>query len=219
MYGQVPCTCPYCYIMYAFFKGNVVQVNSDSIVLETNNIGYNIIMSGRDLSELMPGDEVKVYTYTSVREDAIWLYGFLDRESLDFYKLLLTVSGVGPKGAMGILSGASLDEIQVAIIAQDAKALSKMPGIGAKTAARIILDLKDKVSAGDILGGLSGGNDAASGKAGTQTKASSGVKAEATEVLTTLGYSASEAMKVLNKLEYPDDISAEDLVAMALREL
>ncbi len=219
MYGQVPCTCPYYYIMYAFFKGNVVQVNSDSIVLETNNVGYNIIMSGRDLSELMPGDEVKVYTYTSVREDAIWLYGFLDRESLDFYKLLLTVSGVGPKGAMGILSGASLDEIQVAIIAQDAKALSKMPGIGAKTAARIILDLKDKVSAGDILGGLSGGADTSTGKAGTQTKAATGVKAEATEVLTTLGYSASEAMRVLGRLEFEDDISAEDLVAMALREL
>ncbi len=204
--------------MYAYFIGRVAQVNNDSIVLETNNIGYNIIMSARDLAEVMPGDELKVYTYTSVREDAIWLYGFLDRESLDFYKLLLTVNGVGPKGAMGILSGASLDDIQVAIIAQDSKALGKMPGIGPKTAARIILDLKDKVSANDILGGLSG-DSASSGKASSQSAPSTGVKAEATEVLTALGYSASEAMKVLNRLEYPDEITAEDLVTMALREL
>ena len=204
--------------MYAYFIGRVAQINNDSIVLETNNIGYNIIMSARDLAEVMPGDELKVYTYTSVREDAIWLYGFLDRESLDFYKLLLMVNGVGPKGAMGILSGASLDDIQVAIIAQDSKALGKMPGIGPKTAARIILDLKDKVSANDILGGLSG-DGSLSGKSASQAKPATGVKAEATEILTALGYSASEAMKVLNRLEYPDDITAEDLVTMALREL
>ena len=129
--------------MYAYFIGKVAHIGNDGIVLETNGIGYNIIMSARDLSELIPGDELKIYTYTSVREDAIWLYGFLDKDSLDFFKLLLTVSGVGPKGAMGILSGASLDDIQVAIIAQDQKALSRLPGIGAKTAARIILDLKD----------------------------------------------------------------------------
>ncbi len=175
-------------------------------------------MSARDLAEVMPGDELKVYTYTSVREDAIWLYGFLDRDSLDFYKLLLTVNGVGPKGAMGILSGASLDDIQVAIIAQDSKALGKMPGIGPKTAARIILDLKDKVSANDILGGLSG-DSVSAGKASSQSASATGVKAEATEVLTALGYSASEAMKVLNRLEYSDEITAEDLVTMALREL
>ena len=202
--------------MYAYFTGRITQVNSDSIVLETNGIGYNILMSSRDLGELIPGDELKIYTYTSVREDAIWLYGFLDADSLGFFKLLLTVNGVGPKGAMGILSGASLDDIQVAIIAQDAKALSKLPGIGAKTAARIILDLKDKVSSDDILrGAVSAGN----GAAHSVSSAMSGVKAEATTVLTTLGYSASEAMRVLNRLEYDEDISAEDLVTLALREM
>jgi len=204
--------------MYAYFIGKVAFINSDSIVLETNNIGYNIIMSGRDLNELIPGDEIKVYTYTSVREDAICLYGFLDRESLDFYRLLLTVNGVGPKGAMGILSGASLDDIEVAIIAQDTKALSKMPGIGAKTAARIILDLKDKVSAADILGGLNSKESETKVQKGS-SKAASGIKAEATEVLTALGYSASEAMRVIGKLSFDDSISAEELVTMALREL
>jgi Holliday junction DNA helicase RuvA len=202
--------------MYAYFIGKVAQVGADSIVLETNGIGYNIIMSSRDLSEIIPGDELRIYTYTSVREDAIWLYGFLDRETLSFFKLLLTVNGVGPKGALGILSGASVDDIRVAIIAQDAKTLSKLPGIGAKTAARIILDLKDKVSAGDILGGL--GEDVNT-SSGHTSSAKTGVKAEATEVLTTLGYSASEAMRALNRLEYSEDISTEDLVTMALREL
>lgn len=201
--------------MYAYFIGKVAQINDDSIILETNGIGYNIIMSGRDLSELIPGDELKIYTYTSVREDAIWLYGFLDAQSLSFFKMLLTVSGVGPKGAMGILSGASVDDIQVAIIAQDSKMLSKLPGIGAKTAARIILDLKDKVSAGDVLAGIAGED----GRSKSAPGAISGVKAEATEVLTALGYSASEAMRALGKVEYDEGISAEDLVTLALREL
>ncbi len=201
--------------MYAYFIGRVAQINSDSIVLETNGIGYNIIMSGRDISELIPGDELKVYTYTSVREDAIWLYGFLDSQSLAFFKLLLTVSGVGPKGAMGVLSGASVDDIQVAIIAQDSKMLSKLPGIGAKTAARIILDLKDKVNANDVLAGVVGDG----GNAKSATGAASGVKAEATEVLTALGYSASEAMKAINKVEINEGMNAEDLVTMALREM
>ena len=201
--------------MYAYFNGRVAQINSDSIVLETNGIGYNIIMSGRDISELIPGDELKVYTYTSVREDAIWLYGFLDAQSLSFFKMLLTVSGVGPKGAMGILSGASVEDIEVAIIAQDSKMLSKLPGIGAKTAARIILDLKDKVNANDVLAGVVGDGGNAKSATGTAT----GFKAEAAEVLTALGYSASEAMKAINKVDIIEDISAEDLVTMALREL
>ncbi len=201
--------------MYAYFTGRVVTVGADSLVIDTNGIGYNIIMSGRDLSEIIPGDELKIYTYTSVKEDSISLYGFLEKEALEFFKLLLTVNGVGPKGALGILSGSTVDDIQVAIIAQDSKALSKLPGIGAKTAARIILDLKDKVKADDILGSLKEGNEVSAGRVSSAT----GVKAEATEILTTLGYSASEAMRTLNRLEYDDDISAEDLVTMALREM
>ncbi len=201
--------------MYAYFTGRVVTVGADSLVIDTNGIGYNIIMSGRDLSEIIPGDELKIHTYTSVKEDSISLYGFLEKEALEFFELLLTVNGVGPKGALGILSGSTVDDIQVAIIAQDSKALSKLPGIGAKTAARIILDLKDKVKADDILGSLKEGNEVSAGRASSAT----GVKAEATEILTTLGYSASEAMRTLNRLEYDDDISAEDLVTMALREM
>ncbi len=204
--------------MYAYFIGKVTQTGNDSIVLETNGIGYNIIMSGRDISEILPGDELKIYTYTSVREDAIWLYGFLERESLEFFKLLLTVSGVGPKGAMGILSGASVDDIRVAIIAQDDKMLSKLPGIGAKTAARIIVDLKGKVSADDILQGVVGAGSAGS-TGRSAAAAGTGAKAEATNVLTALGYSASEAMRAISKVEVTEDMKAEDIVTMALREL
>lgn len=201
--------------MYAYFKGSVESITEEMIVLETNNIGYNIIMPSSDICRLLIGDEVKVYTYLSVREDAMWLYGFLEKKSLDFYKLLLTVNGVGPKAAIGILSNASIDDIIVAIIAQDAKALSKLPGIGAKTAGRIILDLKDKVNTDDLLDIVVDNKSV-----DTSSKNSSAVlsvKKEATDILTALGYSSSEAMKALSKLDISDDAKAEEIVSEALR--
>ena len=200
--------------MYAYFKGSVESITEEAIVLETGNIGYNIIMPSSDISRLMIGDEVKVYTYTSVREDAMWLYGFLEKAELDFYKLLLTVNGVGPKAALGILSGASISDIQVAIIAQDTKALSKLPGIGAKTAGRIILDLKDKISTDDLLDIVTSD---ASTPSGNQSGATVQIKKEATDILTALGYSASEAMRALSKLDIMDDAKVEDIVSEALR--
>ena len=200
--------------MYAYFKGSVESITEEAIVLETGNIGYNIIMPSSDISRLMIGDEVKVYTYTSVREDAMWLYGFLEKAELDFYKLLLTVNGVGPKAALGILSGASISDIQVAIIAQDTKALSKLPGIGAKTAGRIILDLKDKVSTDDLLDIVTSD---VSTPSGNQSGATVQIKKEATDILTALGYSASEAMRALSKLDIMDDAKVEDIVSEALR--
>ena len=199
--------------MYVYFNGKVTDITTDGIILETGNIGYNIIMPYTDVSRLLLGDEVRVYTYTSVREDAFLLYGFLERESLDFYKQLLTVTGVGPKAAIGILSGASIEDIKISIIAQDSKALSRLPGIGAKTAARIILDLKDKIGTADIV--------AASIQSGGKTEAVSGnaIIKEAADILSALGYSASEAMKVLKKLEIKETDKAEDVVSQALKLL
>ncbi|MBQ0028719.1 MAG: Holliday junction branch migration protein RuvA [Lachnospiraceae bacterium] len=199
--------------MYAYFKGLVAEINNESIVLETNSIGYNIIMPSSDIGRLFPGDEVKIYTYTSVREDAMWLYGFLEKDKLEFYKLLLNVNGIGPKAAIGILSNASVDDIRVAIIAQDTKALSKLPGIGAKTAGRIILDLKDKVSPEDILDNL--GND----KQVAETSGVNRIKKEASEILGALGIGPAQAMSALNKLDISDNDDVEKIVTLALKQL
>lgn len=200
--------------MYAYFIGKVVDKAGDAIVLETGNIGYNITMPVTDVLELSIGMEVKVYTYTSVREDAFLLYGFLDKAELDFYKLLLDVNGVGPKAAISILSHASVDDLIVAIIAQDSKALSKVPGIGPKTAARIILDLKDKVSTDKLIEATI---DRGSSKSNNDNKEIAAIKREACDALGALGVSASDAMKAVNQLDITVDSDVSDIIGEALR--
>ena len=189
--------------MYAYFIGNVTEINSESIVLETNNIGYNIIMPSRAIDGLLSGDEIKVYTYTAVREDAFLLYDFLNKSELEFFKLLLTVNGIGPKAAITIMSNSSVDDIQVAIIAQDTKALSKLPGIGSKTAGRIILDLKDKIHVEDII------DNAVSSSKKSENSGINRIKKEASDILSALGISASDSMRALNKLEIIEESNVE----------
>ncbi len=196
--------------MYAYFIGKIAGIYTDRVVLENNGIGYNIFMPAGDIEQVGIGEEVKIFTFTSVREDAFILYGFLEQTELDFFKLLLGVNGIGPKAAINILGSASIDNLQVAIIAQDSKTLSKVPGIGSKTAARIILDLKDKVTGEDILGLV---NSSADKKTASPQ---SSVRNEALEALTALGYSSSEAMRAVNKIEITEDMSPDDLVRQAL---
>ena len=132
--------------MYAYIKGEIVDIAEDNVVLECNNIGYNIKVPFSVIQSLPGiGEDVKIYTYTCVREDAFILYGFLTKDDLWIFKKLITVNGIGPKGALGILSAMSADDLRFAIIAGDSKAIAKAPGIGAKSAERIILDLKDKI--------------------------------------------------------------------------
>lgn len=196
--------------MYAYFIGKIAGIYPDRVVLENNGIGYNIFMPAGDIEQVGIGEEVKIFTFTSVREDAFILYGFLEQTELDFFKLLLGVNGIGPKAAINILGSTSIDNLQVAIIAQDSKTLSKVPGIGSKTAARIILDLKDKVTGEDILGLV---NSSADKKTASPQ---SSVRNEALEALTALGYSSSEAMRAVNKIEITEDMSPDDLVRQAL---
>lgn len=196
--------------MYAYFIGKIAGIYPDRVVLENNGIGYNIFMPVGDIEQVGIGEEVKIFTFTSVREDAFILYGFLEQTELDFFKLLLGVNGIGPKAAINILGSTSIDNLQVAIIAQDSKTLSKVPGIGSKTAARIILDLKDKVTGEDILGLV---NSSADKKTASPQ---SSVRNEALEALTALGYSSSEAMRAVNKIEITEDMSPDDLVRQAL---
>ncbi|MBT9779815.1 Holliday junction branch migration protein RuvA [Clostridium sp. MCC353] len=200
--------------MISYIKGLLVETFEDTIVVEAGNIGYNIHVP-LSLLERLPkiGHEVKVFTYFQVREDAMSLYGFLNRQDLDMFKQLIGVNGIGPKGALGVLSTLTPDSLRMAIISGDAKAISKAPGIGIKTAQRVILDLKDRVHIEDMLPQeaeaetLSGGNLV--GQTGK----------EAMEALVALGYSGSEAAKAVRQVEIKDDMSVEDVLKASLKHL
>ena len=200
--------------MYAFFKGTVESIYSDYLILDTGSMGVNIIMSASELDRINICDELKIYTYTSVRQDAITLYGFLSREKLDFFKLLLTVNGVGPKLAIGI-AGCNTEDVKTAIVAQDTKALSKLPGVGAKMAGRLALELKDKVS---LFTSIDSGIDTVSSNISDNNTGNTLIS-EAVSILTALGYSSSEALRAIRSVDISDDDTAESLVPKALRVL
>lgn len=134
------------------YKGELAEKNIDSIVVEAAGVGY-LIYIPTQYFDMLPdeGEDVKIYTYLCVREDAMILYGFLSKDDLEIFKLLITVSGIGPKGGLAILSTLPADDLRFAILSGDSKAISKAPGIGAKTAQRVILDLKDKLSLEDAF--------------------------------------------------------------------
>ena len=133
--------------MIAYIKGIVAEIEKDGIVLESQNMGYRIFMPASSLERLgKTGEERMIHTYLHVKEDAMQLYGFLKKEDLAVFRLLLGVNGVGPKGAMGILSCLSGEGLSFAILSDDAAAIAKAPGIGKKTAQKVILELKDKMN-------------------------------------------------------------------------
>ncbi len=201
--------------MYAYIKGTVEGISEDNLILEAGNIGYNIKISARTANMLGEiGSFVKIYTYTLVREDAFWLYGFLTKDELDIFRKLITVNGIGPKGGLAILSVMSADELRFAIISGDAKAISKAPGIGAKTAERVILDLRDKVS---LKEALQPKEDSVTASAAGNSV--SGEKNEAIEALVALGYSASDALKAVNRITVSEDASVEDILKASLKYL
>ena len=157
---------------------------------------------------------VKIYTYTLVREDTFGLYGFLTRDDLEIFKKLITVNGIGPKGGLAILSVMSADELIFAIAAGDAKAISKAPGVGARTAERVILDLKGKISLEDTL------TKNAAVPADMHIGSDAGAeKNEAVEALTALGYSATDALRAVRQVVTSEDDSVEDILKAALKYL
>ncbi len=203
--------------MYAYIKGILEEITEDAVVVEAGGIGYTIKVSA-STADLLPGigSEVKVYTYTLVREDAFSLYGFLTRDDLDIFKKLITVSGIGPKGGLAILSVMSADALRFAVMAGDAKAIAKAPGVGAKTAERVILDLRDKISLEDTLRGM--GGDLGSGQAADASgTADNLMKREAIEALVALGYSASDATAAVKKVEAGAEATSETILKQALK--
>lgn len=205
--------------MYAYIKGTLEETTEDSVVVEAGGIGYNIKVSTAT-AELLPGvgNEVKIYTYTLVREDAFALFGFLTRDDLEIFKKLIAVNGIGPKGGLAILSVMSADALRFAVMAGDAKAIAKAPGIGAKTAERVILELRDKISLEDTLKGLGEPAGAAGNAAGSQG-GDNLMKREAIEALVALGYAASDATAAVKKVEVTEDTTSETILKLALKHI
>ena len=202
--------------MIAYVKGILTYESPECVWVETEGgVAYEIFVPSSIFNYLPPlNDEVKLYTYLNVKEDLMQLFGFLEKDELDMFKLLITVNGIGPKGALSVLSFLSPDDIRFAILAGDAKTISKAPGIGAKTASRVILDLKDKVDLNETFE-----NSLSRKQSGGNNSAFNDIKRDAIEALTALGYNGTEAMKSINKIQIKEGMTAEDLIKAALKEI
>jgi len=197
--------------LISYISGILKYITQEYIIVDNKGIGYNIWVSPKTIS-LLPriGDEVCIYTYMSVSENGIGLYGFYSMEELELFNSLIGVSGVGPKGALGILGVLSPSELIMAVLTDDIKALSSAPGVGKKTAQRLVLELKDKLDASQAV-------NTDNFEVNTHNL-QSGEKDEAIEALVALGFSKAEAMKAVNAV-YIEDMTAEKAVSLALRVL
>lgn len=196
--------------MIGSLKGSVAYLGADCCIIDTaGGVGYRVFMPGAHLAQLSLGGSVRVHVHTAVREDAILLYGFLSQEYYDLFELLLSVSGVGPKMALGILSAVKPDAFYLAVQSRDIKVLTKLPGIGKKTAERMLLELKDKVGGAAAEAGSDFGESVAAG--------GSGAVAEAMEALLSLGYSNGEIVPVIKQIEDADKLSGEEILRRALK--
>lgn len=203
--------------MISFLRGEVAQVLPDRVVVEVGGVGFEVLVSVRDAADMPPaGEDVKLYTYMSVSEDAIRLYGFLSQDDLNVYKTLITVSGVGPKAALGILGVLSANDVRFAVFSEDDKALARAPGIGGKTAKKLILELKDKLKLEDAIQGADAGFQSA------EVSSSAAIDAEladAVQALTALGYSNSEALRAVRKVKVTEEMSTQDILKQALKQI
>lgn len=201
--------------MINYLKGELSELKDNYIIVEVNNIGYEVSLPSSTIAQLPPvGSNIKIYTYLHVREDAMSLYGFKSKDDLEMFKLLITVNGIGPKGALGILSAITADEIRFAVLAEDTATISKAPGVGKKTASKLILELKDKFkletafeqrlqNQGELV----------------QTNSIAGMKEEAVSALTVLGYTASESLRIVNGLDITEDMTSEDILKLSLKKM
>lgn len=200
--------------MISYIRGEIAEIEEDLLVLEANGIGYNIRITMETASNLPSiGEDIKIYTYMHVREDDVSLFGFLTKDDLKVFKLLIGVSGIGPKGALGILSALTADDIRFAVLSDDVKAISKAPGIGTKTAQKLIIELKDKLKLEDAFEARLENNS------NSVNAASNDAKGEAVMALTALGYSNSEALRAVKEAGNTDDMDSEAILKAALKKL
>lgn len=202
--------------MIAYVKGRLELIMEGEIIVENNGIGYRIMVPVSVIEELPHiGNEVCIHTYMNVREDAMQLFGFLDRDDLDMFKKLITVNGIGPKGALGILSVMTPDDLRFAILSEDSKRIAKAPGIGAKTAGKLILELRDKV---DLEEAFEKKLQNVGEKANNSVH-NNAIVNEAMQALVALGYSQSDALKSINGIEITEDMTVEQLLKEGLRRV
>ena len=201
--------------MISYIKGIVENIENDKVIIDNNGIGYGIFMPGHVLDTIGIGEELKIYTYLSVKEDAMQLFGFLTRDDLSVFKLLIGVNGIGPKGGQAVLSVLSPDDLRFAVLSNDVKAISAAPGIGKKTAEKVILELKDKLSLEDAL------DHAVSGQSDNHSVQNGGgeVQSEAVQALVALGYGSTEALKAVKQIEISEDTDVETVLKKALKKM
>ena len=204
--------------MISYIRGELCDIEEQKAIVDVNGVGYGIYMPQQALSLLPPmGQQVKIHTYLNIREDAMQLFGFLTKEDLNVFRLLIGVNGIGPKAGLNILSCLSPDVLRFAVLSGDAKAISATPGIGKKTAEKLILELKDKLNIEDMLEHAAHGGDSEDLASGTDT-ASNTMQAEAVQALTALGYGSAESLRAVKKSS-PECSSVEDILKEALKFL
>lgn len=202
--------------MIQFIRGELISVEVDRVIVDVGGIGYGIFMSGNAIGKLPPvGREIKVHTYLNVKEDAMQLFGFLTRDDLRVFKLLIGVNGIGPKGGLAILSVLSPDDLRFAVMANDVKAISSAPGIGKKTAEKIILELKDKLSIEDVLEHSMTKENLVPESVDRYNE----VISESVQALTALGYGNTEALKAVKQVEIKEDMGTNEVLKMALKHM
>lgn len=202
-------------MMISYLKGEVTEITANSVILEVQNIGYEIFMPQRLLGQIFgTGNTIKVHTYFHVREDAMQLYGFLNKEDLAMFKLLLNVNGIGPRAGLGIISTFSANDIRFAVLADDAATIAKAPGIGKKTASKLVLELKDKFNLEEAFEMRLEQNLAGNIQSGIADR-----KGEAIQALVALGYSSADAIKAVKQVENMEALDTEQILKAALKKL
>lgn len=202
--------------MISFVRGIIAELGDSLIIIDTGAIGYEINMPARIIDEIHVGEERKIYTYFQVREDAMQLYGFLRKDDLEMFKMLLTVNGVGPKAALGILSGSTADNLRFAVLSDDVKTISKIPGIGKKTAQKLILELKDKLNLEDAFEMKLAHESGTVNDTTINGSLRDGYQ-EAVEALVALGYSSTDALRAVRAVKDIDPSDVEGILKAALK--
>lgn len=204
--------------MIRFLIGTVSYCEEQSVVIENNGVGYEIFMPVSALEMLPPvGEKVKIHTFLNVREDAMQLFGFLNREDLELFRLLITVNGIGPKVALGILGFMSAEEIRFAVLADDAKTIAKAPGIGPKTAGKLILELKDKVTLSMPF--TVDGQDKQIDITEKATGLDNQIVEDAVEALVVLGYQKAEALRAVRLVPAEENMTVDKLLRLSLKNM
>ena len=201
--------------MISYIRGELVAIEEEKVIVDVNGVGYGIFMPGQSMGVLPQiGEEVKLHTYMNVREDAMQLFGFLTQDDLKAFKLVIGVSGIGPKGALNILSQLSPDDLRFAVVTNDAKTIASAPGIGKKTAEKLIIELKDKLSIEDVLNHTVNSEE----KQEAYSYANE-MQSEAIQALVSLGYGNAESMKAVKKVTITEDITVEEILKLALKNI